>query len=329
MNQQEWQLPPGEDKYCWRRLGPKNVPEMGNLIRRIEDFDNPPFRTAVCEIEAFFSAPTKWRTIGAFGADNNLVAYAQVRPRLLVNEVVCDGGVDPRYRGQGLGRAAITWQRDQASILLDASRPGRVLFYVEDVSPDLSSLLLDAGYTQTDSFVDVCRDLTNPIKPAPVPYPFEVVPWDEELDEMLRHALNRALNDNNPESGYSAEDWATRRAAFTPDCSFVALDKTTDRSQIAGFALSSVYRQDWTAVGNRQGYIDLLGLLPGWENAAILRVLIAGVLQAFRERGFATAGALLPATVDALTRKLFVEAGFRTVGTSTQYAIDTAATSDS
>ena len=193
MNQQEWQLPEGEDKYCWRRLGPKNVPEMGNLIRRIEDFDNPPFRTAVCEIEAFFSAPTKWRTIGAFGADNNLVAYAQVRPRLLVNEVVCDGGVDPRYRGQGLGRAAITWQRDQASILLDASRPGRILFYVEDVSPDLSSLLLDAGYQETDSFVDVCRDLTNPIKSAPVPYPFEVVPWDEELDEMLRHALNRVI----------------------------------------------------------------------------------------------------------------------------------------
>ena len=75
MDQQEWQLPEGEDKYCWRRLGPKNVPEMGNLIRRIEDFDNPPFRTAGGEIEAFFSAPTKGRTIGAFGADNNLDVY--------------------------------------------------------------------------------------------------------------------------------------------------------------------------------------------------------------------------------------------------------------
>ncbi|WP_122820929.1 hypothetical protein [Varibaculum vaginae] len=323
MSGQEWSLPEDTGKYTWRNLGPDNVPEMGSLIHRIEEFDNPPFRTAISEVEEFFAAPSRWRTIGAFGSENNLVAYAQVRPRLLVNEVVCEGGVDPRYRGQGLGRTSIAWQRDQARALLDHARPGRVLFYVEDIAPDVSALLLEAGYQQTASFVDVSRDLNDPIKLPELPYPFQIVAWNQELDEMLRHTLNRILQDRNPDPGYSAEDWATRRGAFTPDCSFVALDKTTDRSQIAGFALSSIYRQDWKAVGNRQGYIDLLGLLPGWENAAILQSLIAAVLKAFNKRGFATTGALLPEAADAFTRRLFLEAGFKVTGTSTQYAIET------
>ena len=130
-----WSLPTGSGNFSWRKLGPDNVAEVGSLIHRIEEFDNPPFRTAISEVEDFFAAPSSWRTIGAFDPENNLVAYAQVRPRLLLNEVVCEGGVDPRYRGQGLGRASISWQRDQARALLDHSRPGRALFYVEDIAP--------------------------------------------------------------------------------------------------------------------------------------------------------------------------------------------------
>ena len=325
MGLSEWSLPAGGGKFSWRSLGPDNVAEMGSLIHRIEEFDNPPFRTAISEIADFFAAPSSWRTIGAFGPENNLVAYAQVRPRLLANEVVCEGGVDPRYRGQGLGRISISWQRDQARALLDHSRPGRVLFYVEDIAPELSQLLLEAGYSQTDSFVDVSRDLSHPIEIPALSHPFHIVTWDKELDDLLRQALNRILEEQKPGSGYSSEDWTTRRGAFIPECSFVALDKTTDRSQIAGFVLSSIYRQDWTAVGNRQGYIDLLGLLPGWENAAILKSLIACVLQAFKKQGFATAGALLPEAADPATRRLFLEAGFKVIGTSTQYAIETPA----
>lgn len=325
MGLSEWSLPAESEKFSWRKLGPDNVAEMGSLIHRIEEFDNPPFRTAISEIEDFFAAPSSWRTIGAFGSENNLVAYAQVRPRLLLNEVVCEGGVDPRYRGQGLGRASISWQRDQARSLLNHSRPGRAVFYVEDIDPELSQLLVEAGYSQTDSFVDVSRDLSDPIAVPNLSYPFQIVAWDKELDDLLRKALNQILEERKPGSGYSSEDWTTRRGAFTPECSFVALDKTTDRSQIAGFALSSIYRQDWTAVGNRQGYIDLLGLLPGWENAAILKSLIAVVLMAFKKQGFATAGALLPEGADPLTRHLFLEAGFKVIGTSTQYAIETPA----
>ncbi|WP_022864004.1 GNAT family N-acetyltransferase [Varibaculum cambriense] len=323
-----WSLPAGSGNFSWRKLGPDNVAEMGSLIHRIEEFDNPPFRTAISEVEEFFAAPSSWRTIGAFGSENNLVAYAQVRPRLLLNEVVCEGGVDPRYRGQGLGRASISWQRDQARALLDHSRPGRALFYVEDIAPELSQLLVDAGYTQTDSFVDVSRDLSHSIEVPALSYPFQIVTWDKELDDLLRQAVNRILEKRKAGAGYTSEDWTTRRGAFTPECSFVALDKTTDRSEIAGFVLSSIYRQDWTAVGNRQGYIDLLGLLPGWENEAILKSLIAVVLTAFKKQGFATVGALLPETADPATRHLFLEAGFKVIGTSTQYAIETPASKE-
>ena len=198
-----WSLPAGSGNFSWRKLGSDNVAEVGSLIHRIEEFDNPPFRTAISEVEDFFAAPSSWRTIGAFGSGNNLVAYAQVRPRLLLNEVVCEGGVDPRYRGQGLGRASISWQRDQARALLDHSRPGRALFYVEDIAPELSQLLVDAGYTQTDSFVDVSRDLSAPIAVPSLSHPFQIVTWDKELDDLLRQAVNRILEKRKADSGYT------------------------------------------------------------------------------------------------------------------------------
>ena len=49
-----WSLPTGSGNFSWRKLGPDNVAEVGSLIHRIEEFDNPPFRTAISEVEDFF-----------------------------------------------------------------------------------------------------------------------------------------------------------------------------------------------------------------------------------------------------------------------------------
>lgn len=52
-----WSLPAGSENFSWRKLGPDNVAEVGSLIHRIEEFDNPPFRTAISEVEDFFRLP--------------------------------------------------------------------------------------------------------------------------------------------------------------------------------------------------------------------------------------------------------------------------------
>lgn len=49
-----WSLPAGSGNFSWRKLGSDNVAEVGSLIHRIEEFDNPPFRTAISEVEDFF-----------------------------------------------------------------------------------------------------------------------------------------------------------------------------------------------------------------------------------------------------------------------------------
>lgn len=52
-----WSLPTGSGNFSWRKLGPDNVAEVGSLIHRIEEFDNPPFRTAISEVEDFLRRP--------------------------------------------------------------------------------------------------------------------------------------------------------------------------------------------------------------------------------------------------------------------------------
>ena len=79
------------------------------------------------------------------------------------------------------------------------------------------------------------------------------------------------------------EQWLMGRTAFAPQWSFVALDRSGDRPQVAGFLLASRYEQDWAALGWSEGYIDQMGVLEKWRNAGVVEALIIASMRAQKD----------------------------------------------
>lgn len=314
--------------FTWVQLGIEQAKELGGLIHRIEAFDKLPFRTSLQEVKDFFTVSRDWHCIAALDQQSRMFAFAGARPRTETNTVVCSGGVDPAARGKGLGKACLIWEREQALRLIDPTRAGQILFYVEDQRPDLSRILTDLGYQRGESFHEVSRELTQLPACGPSDPYLEVMPWNQEFDELARQAANQMLESISGGVGITPEEWQSQKSGIRPEISFVAFDKRSDRWQLRGFALCSVYAQDWAAVGTRQGYVDLLCVLPkenqhpAIQETKVAGMLLSRVLQAFKDYGLSSAAASLPAQADALTGGIFTEFGFQTHASTTEYRIE-------
>lgn len=69
----------------WRQLGPHDLHALSALFARMEARDNPPYRTALAEVEEMLSPASSWWGIAAFAtkgiAQGRMVAFAQTRLR--------------------------------------------------------------------------------------------------------------------------------------------------------------------------------------------------------------------------------------------------------
>src|SRR5690625_5160094 len=167
-----------------------------------------------------------------------------------------------------MGSALLDWQIGRAPQLLAGSRKevlGRILVHVEAGMSDASSMLVDRGFRQIRHYTEMRRDLRLPIPDGPLPRHLELVPWQEELDDQVRIAHNDAFARHDGSEPHTPETWRDGRTYFVPSWSFLVLDRTTDRAQVAGYLYSGRYEQDWEAVGGSEGYIDILGVRQPWR----------------------------------------------------------------
>ena len=65
-----------------------------------------------------------------------------------------------------------------------------------------------------------------------------------------------AASPRRDDHGWNPETWTDGRTYFVPEWSFLVLDRTTDRAQVAGYLYSGRYEQDWEAIGGSEGYVD-------------------------------------------------------------------------
>ncbi|MDO4664713.1 MAG: GNAT family N-acetyltransferase [Actinomycetaceae bacterium] len=294
----------------WRTLNEKGVDALAQLIAACESYDNPPYRTSLAEIEELFSPQTRWQAIAAYDDAGEMMAYSYVhRTEQGAGRVVCGGAVHPRARELGLGTYAINWQLQAAKTLLPTS--GTIVTHVDDGHDDLATVLDELGFEWTQTFYELRAKLEEEV-PSPEPVPFvEIAAWNEELDEQIRTYVNNFTPDGQ---ALSLAAWQLGRSAFAADASFVALDKNTDRSTIAGFVLCSRYEQDWDALGITEGYVDILVVDEKWRDTSLGKQLLTQVMGSFQTAGLEAVAAAVASNTDGGATSLYHELGFRTVG---------------
>ncbi|SEE03320.1 GNAT family N-acetyltransferase [Ruania alba] len=312
----------------WRPVHQGDAAALFMLWQRIEEHDDPPYRSTREELDESFV--TQWtdlteNSIAGFDSTGRLCAFGLVSvppDDAGPVRVFLDGGVCPDHRHRGVGSAILEWQIERARGVLTetGNGSGTIVVHVEDGMDHSADLVRRYGFSEAGYHTEMRRDLALELPEVAVLRPLSVEPWTMELDDQIRLAHNEAFGSHA--QAQSATVWTEGRTYFVPEWSFLVLDRTTDRAQVAGYLLASKYEQDWETLGWSEGYVDMLGVRAPWRGRRIATTLLVRAMRAFAESGmeYAALG------VDHATRQdslgLFDKLGFEPTRGSTTYTIE-------
>jgi ribosomal protein S18 acetylase RimI-like enzyme len=142
---------------------------------------------------------------------------------------------------------------------------------------------------------DMRRDLTQPLPETPELGGIEIRLYAAELSEHVRITHNQAfVPDHWGSNPADPEPWLLNMVGnndFRPQWSFVAIDPSAaGPRQIAGYALSAAYEQEWPTLGFKQGWTDVIGVRREYRGRGVASALLIASMQAFREAGMDGAG---------------------------------------
>lgn len=296
---------PATAALSWRPLDPDLVPQWHRLTEVLVEADNGTEHLSPDDL-ADELAPD-WIDLArdtTIGLDADGVARAfgltQVRPGdVTLLRAFLWGGVDPEWRGHGIGRDLLARQERQAAEIVGRRRadlgpdvPAAAFVQVDQGVDDAARLAVRAGFEPTRHSWVMRRDLSTPLPDAPLPAAeagLRLVPWSAELDDAIRLAHNEAFADHwgfQPWDVETWHQWESGHRDFRGDWSFAVLDG----EQVAAYALSAGYVNDWEAQGYTEGWTAKLGVRRPWRGRGLAKTLLAASMRAFRAGGIEYAG---------------------------------------
>ncbi|MFC6356895.1 GNAT family N-acetyltransferase [Luethyella okanaganae] len=281
----------------WRPATEADIDDIVELEQAMGRVDHPNFlatREEVAEPFGLSHFDAEKDSLVARGYDGGLLASGIVvvppGQETLVRAFL-GGGVRPEARGRGIGRQLLDWQLARARQHFAASDkplPGWIMVYTDERAPQNMRLYEDAGLSLSRYFLSLERVLAEPIRAFEPPQGVRVVPYSDELSEMVRLARNEAFQDHWGSQSTDAESWASFVDAevFRPDLSFVVVADRPDTDRVVGFLLSTVNEADWVEQGFTGSHVALVGVVREWRGKHIAQTLLAAQLEAGRAAGY-------------------------------------------
>lgn len=276
----------------WRAATPADVDTVTGLWQSIDAADHPEWRRTRDEVEEHFGysfVDLAHDTVLGFTVDGRAIALGLITMPPLHESLVrvfLEGGVHPEFRGRGIGRVLLTWQRTRAERLLAQSErrlPAWALAYEDERARDALHLLARHGFRTARYFFQLERDLASPIPDVAPVGGVRIVPYASEWSASTLLARNDSFRDHWGSQPMSDEQWAAWTAGtFRPDVSFLALAG----DEVVGFCLSQVSEEDWKTQGFTGPYIAMVGTTRAWRGRRIAPALLGRTLRAAAALGW-------------------------------------------
>ncbi|MGO4592921.1 GNAT family N-acetyltransferase [Leifsonia sp. 2TAF2] len=276
----------------WRPVTAQDAATVHEVYRAIDTQDHPNYVTTREEVEeelGYSFIDLEKDTLLAITADGRAVAVGIVmeppRQESLVREFM-NGGVHPEFRGRGIGRELLAWQRSRGEQKLAASEktlPGWLVGYADRRAPDRERLLLAGGFEVARYFHTMERDLREPIPEVVPTMDVRIVPYTTELADEVHTARDDAFRDHWGSQPLSDEQFAGLvSGSFVPELSFVALAG----DEVAGVLLTDVNEDDWPGQGYTGAYVSTVAVTRPFRGRRIAPSLLRAVLEACAARGW-------------------------------------------
>ena len=308
-------------------LGRETLPDLYELFRRIETFDQIPIVTPWEEIAEMADDPHVDLPNDSRLAldDDQAVGFCHVIRRPGESDharAFLVGGVDPHYRRRGIGSTLFSWQMQRGAEILRQDSPTVPRFlrtFAFDFEKEAIALYERHGLAPIRYFAELIRPLAEPVAELTVPG-IDIVPWEEARSEEARLLMNLAFRDHwgSTPRDRAAWDHLVGGTGTRLDLSYLAL--AGDR--LVGVTINSHYPSDQEVTGRRDGWIGHLGTHPEFRKRGIASALIERSCAHFSESGFNHA--MIGVDSDSLTGayRLYESLGFRPLHRQVQHQIE-------
>jgi mycothiol synthase len=219
-----------------------------------------------------------------FDPDAGLVAYACVStPPVGGFGLDLMGGVDPAWRGRGIGRPLLDWQLRRAAEIHEEVAPERDWqIHVGTAIADDSAQRLYRRFDLAPIryWFDMVAP-TNGVPDVPVADGLDIAGYRPGRDQELYAAHTEAFADHWGFQARGAVSWLSRTtgsADFLPGLSRMAWDG----GDLAGYVLT------YSSPEPGRGYIGQVGVRRPWRRRGLAAAMLADVLRAGAQAGLAT-----------------------------------------
>ncbi|MFE7120712.1 GNAT family N-acetyltransferase [Streptomyces sp. NPDC057654] len=296
-------LPSVGDGLTWRPATSADIDLILDLSRAAGEVDHPRWLVTRDELEETFkkeSFDPERDSVIAVDAAGRAVAYGSAAAPSTRETIVCvdlDGTVAPDRRGEGIGGALLAWQEArglQHFAACDDALPGWLSSGADEKAAAAIGLLEAHGYERARWWLELERDLAEPVAEAPAAPGVRLVPYGPEWQERSREAFNDSFRDHWGTQPVTVAEWAAgdRLEAFRPDLSAIAVTSGApdmpggpDEERVVGFCFVDVAKGEWPLRGFPFGYVTAVGVRRDARGQGLARTLLAHVLRSLKAEG--------------------------------------------